>query len=189
MTSIQNIPIANASRPSQSTARRAQRCRRPDWARNAAPVITKRRRSRRPTTPRQFTSCAASPCAFRQPSGRATRLVRTLHRTDGDQDGQISGPAAPPATQPRCTRRSSPHCSRSRRTNSTQTETSYDDLRRACSRRDPGCIDPLRHVFEDEMSDVLPFRRTRFFYASSGAPDLEETIALSARGRGSRKSS
>jgi hypothetical protein len=29
-------------------------------------------------------------------SGRATRLVRTHHRTDGDQDGQISGPAAPP---------------------------------------------------------------------------------------------
>jgi hypothetical protein len=39
------------------------------------------------------------------------------------------------------------------------------------------------------MSDVLPFRRTRFFYACSGAPDLEGTIALSARGRGSRKSS
>jgi hypothetical protein len=29
-------------------------------------------------------------------SGRATRLVRTPHRTDGDQDGHISGPAAPP---------------------------------------------------------------------------------------------
>ena len=37
----------------------------------------------------------------------------------------------------------------------TQTETSYDDLRRACRRRDPGCIDPLRHVFEDAMSEDL----------------------------------
>jgi hypothetical protein len=36
----------------------------------------------------------------------------------------------------------------------TQTETSYDDLHRACRRRDPGCVDPLRHVFEDAMSCV-----------------------------------
>jgi hypothetical protein len=46
----------------------------------------------------------------------------------------------------------------------TQTETTYDDLRRACRRRDPGWIDPLRHVFEDAMSG--PLRRcTRFFGA------------------------
>ena len=38
----------------------------------------------------------------------------------------------------------------------TQTETSYDDLRGACRRRDPGCVDPLRHVFEDAMSGVIP---------------------------------
>jgi hypothetical protein len=44
----------------------------------------------------------------------------------------------------------------------TQTETSYDDLRRAGRRRDPGCIDPLRHVFEDAMSGVIPRRRVRF---------------------------
>jgi hypothetical protein len=37
----------------------------------------------------------------------------------------------------------------------TQTETSYDDLRRACRRRDSGCIDPLRHIFEDAMSGVI----------------------------------
>ena len=33
--------------------------------------------------------------------------------------------------------------------------TSYDDLHRTCCRRDPGCIDPLRHVFEDAMSGVI----------------------------------
>jgi hypothetical protein len=37
----------------------------------------------------------------------------------------------------------------------TQTETSYDDLRRPCRRRYPGCIDPLRHVFEDAVSGVI----------------------------------
>ena len=48
--------------------------------------------------------------SFADASGRATRLVRTPHRTDGDQDGQIfwTGGAFP-ATQPRCTRRSSLH--------------------------------------------------------------------------------
>jgi hypothetical protein len=47
--------IANASKPSQSAARRAQRRRRPDWARIiAAPVITKRCGSRRPMMPGQF---------------------------------------------------------------------------------------------------------------------------------------
>ena len=55
-----------------------------------------------------------------------------------------------------------------KRANLTQTETSYDDLRRACRRRDPGCIDPIRHVFEDAMSGVIPLRRTRFFHACSG---------------------
>ena len=44
----------------------------------------------------------------------------------------------------------------------TQTETSYDDLRRACRRRDPGCVDPLRHVFEDAMSGVISPPRIRF---------------------------
>ena len=47
-------------------------------------------------------------------------------------------------------------------------ETSYDDLCRACRRRDPGCIDPLRHVFEDPMSDVLPLRRTRSLARPAG---------------------
>src|ERR1700727_250430 len=37
-----------------------------------------------------------------------------------------------------------------------------------CRRRDPGCIDPLRHVFEDAMSDMLPLRRTRFLTHAAG---------------------
>jgi hypothetical protein len=36
-----------------------------------------------------------------------------------------------------------------------KSQTSYDDLHRTCCRRDPGCIDPLRHVFEDAMSGVI----------------------------------
>jgi hypothetical protein len=96
-------------------------------------------------------------------SGRATRLVRTPHRTDGDQDGpDLLDRRRLPATQPQCTRRSSPHRSRSRRANLTHMETSYDDLRRACRHRDPSCVDPLRHVFEDAMSGALPLRRTHF---------------------------
>jgi hypothetical protein len=127
-------------------------------------------------------------------SGRATRLVRAPHRTDGNQDGQSfrTGGASSlhnrdaqgvhrriEAGQDRQIRR--------RWTNSTQMETSYDDLRRACRRRDPGCIDPLRHVFEDAMSDVLPLHRTRSFRRAAWRPDLEEPP--SARRRRSRTSS
>jgi hypothetical protein len=98
VTSIQNIPDRNASRPSQSAARRGQRCRRPDWARNAAPVIAKWRRSRRPMTPRQFNFMPLLHAPSADASRRATRLGRTPHRTDGDQDGQIfwTGGASPP---------------------------------------------------------------------------------------------
>jgi hypothetical protein len=52
-----------------------------------------------------------------------------------------------------------------RRDGPTQTETSYDDLHRACRRRDPGCIDPLRHVFEDAMSGVILFAAALAFGA------------------------
>jgi hypothetical protein len=43
-------------------------------------------------------------------SGRATRLVNTPHRTDGDRNGRFPlDRRHVPATQPRCARRSSPH--------------------------------------------------------------------------------
>jgi hypothetical protein len=46
--------------------------------------------------------------------------------------------------------------------------TSYDDLRRACRHRDPDCIDPLRHVFEDTMSGVIPSPPHSIFGVCSG---------------------
>jgi hypothetical protein len=36
-----------------------------------------------------------------------------------------------------------------------KSETSYDDLRGVRRRHDPDCIDPLRHVFENPMTDVI----------------------------------
>jgi hypothetical protein len=79
-----------------------------------------------------------------------------------------SGPAAPPRHPTAIHKAFIAALRQVIRTNSTQTETSYDDLRRACRRRDPGGIDPLRHVFEDAMSDVLPLRRTRFLTRGAG---------------------
>jgi hypothetical protein len=58
-------------------------------------------------TPRQFNFMRRFSAPSADASGRATRLSRTHHRTDGDQDGQIfrTGGASP-TTQRRCTRRS-----------------------------------------------------------------------------------
>ena len=97
MTSIQNIP--DRKRVEAITVSRQTRSRMPPTGLGA-----QCRAGHNKTAP-QSPPDDAPPVQLHAPllhapsadaSGRATRLVRTHHRTDGDQGGQISGPEAPP---------------------------------------------------------------------------------------------